>query len=222
MTCRRRRRGRASLENAKRKGKTKMGNDTMERKQAAPLGRFRPVQAFYHPNGMGSGAAIKMELHPAHDDVDGSIMLRIANQCAVGSREGASPTYARFDWQNAICVKLDFNDLCKVLQVFRGECESIDGDHGLYHQTARAVTKIQLRHLVEPVSSYSLEVYRNSREGGSGSHGHFILTSAEATGVSEAIAGSMSVICFGIPMLVPHDTSAYEARERGFRNASAA
>ena len=201
-----------------------MNNETtaMARGQAATVGRFRPVQAFYHPNGKGGGAAIKLELHPAHDDVDGSIMLRMANQCAVGNRNGETPTYARFDWQRAICVKLDFNDLCKMLQVFRGECESIDGDHGLYHQTARTMTKIQLRHLVEPVSGYSLEIYRNLREGGDGAHGHFMLTTAEATGLCEAIAGSMSVICFGIPMLVAHDTSAYEAQEREFRNASAA
>ena len=203
-----------------------MNNETTTmgkgRREAAPLGRFRPVQTFYHPNLKGNGAAIELELHPAHDDVDGSIMLRIANQCAIGNRNAATPTYARFDWRNSICVKLDFNDLCKMLQVFRGECESIDGDNGLYHQTARAMTKIQLRHLVDPISGYSLEIHRSTRAGGNGAHGHFMLTPAEATGLCEAIAGSMSVICFGIPMLVPHDTSAYEAQEREFRNASAA
>ena len=208
--------------NTKRKGKTKMNNETMNNGRQPQLGQYRPALTFYHPNGKGSGGAIEMKLHPAHDSVNGSIMLRIANQIAVGDRRGPSPTYARFDWENAICVKLDFNDLCRMLQVFRGECESIDGDRGLYHQTYRAATKIQLRHLIEPVSGYSLEVYRNLREGGAGSHGHFMLTAAEATGLSEAIAGSMSVICFGIPMLVAHDTSAYEAQERGFRNVSAA
>jgi len=199
-----------------------MNNETTRTGQMAPIGKYRPALTFYHPNGKGTGGAIEMKLHPAHDNVDGSIMLRIANQCAVADRRGPTPTYARFDWENAICVKLDFNDLCRILQVFRGECESIDGDHGLFHQTARASTKIQLRHLLEPVSGYSLEVYRNLREGGAGTHGHIIITTAEATGLCEAIAGSMSVICFGIPMLVAHDTSAYEAQERGFRNASAA
>ena len=197
-------------------------NDSTNIQQQGEQRRFRPKLALYHANQKGTGGALKMELHPAHDDVDGSIMLRIANQCAVADRRGPSPTYARFDWENAICVKLDFNDLCRILQVFRGECESIEGDHGLFHQTSRATTKIQLRHMIEPVSGYSLEVYRNLREGGAGTHGHIIITPAEAMGLCEAIAGSMSVICFGIPMLVAHDTSAYEAQERGFRNASAA
>ena len=147
-----------------------MNNENTRTGNPAPLGMYRPALTFYHPNSKGSGAAVELKLHPAHDNVNGSIMLRIANQSAVGDRRTPAPTYARFDWENAICVKLDFNDLCKVLQVFRGECESIDGDRGLYHQTARAATKIQLRHLVEPVSGYSLEVYRNLREGGAGSH----------------------------------------------------
>lgn len=199
-----------------------MNNETRKFTQTSSLGQYRPALTFYHPNAKGTGGAIEMKLHPAHDNVDGSIMLRIANQSAIGDRNSPTSKYARFDWENAICVKLDFNDLCKILQVFRGECESIDGDRGLFHQTSRATTKIQLRHLIEPIAGYSLEVYRNNREGEASSHGHFIITPAEATGLCEGISGSMSVICFGIPMLVPHDTEAYEAQERKFRNASAA
>lgn len=199
-----------------------MNGETTNMQQGRTTGQYRPSLRFYHPNGKGSGGAVEMNLHPAHDNVGGSIMMKIANQCAIGDTRGATPTFARFDWENAICVKLDFNDLCKILQVFRGECETIDGDRGIYHQTSRASTKIQLRHLVEPICGYSLEVYRNSRQGDCSSHGHIILSHAEALGLSEAIAGSMSVVAFGIPMLVEHDTSAYEAQERRFRDASAA
>lgn len=199
-----------------------MTNDDTYSAGSQPPGRYRPSLRFYHPNGKGSGGAVEMNLHPAHDNVGGSIMMKIANQTSVGDRSGATPTYARFDWDNAICVKFDFNDLCRMLQVLRGECESIDGDRGLYHQTSRAATKIQLRHITEPVSGYSLDVFRSSREDGASRHGRIVLTAAEALGLSEAIAGSMAVVCFGIPMLVEHDTSAYEERERRLRNASAA
>ena len=199
-----------------------MNDDTTKKGNPAPVGQYRPALAFYHANAKGTGGAIEMKLHPAHDNVNGSIMLRIANQSEVGDRRGPTPTFSHFDWENAICVKLDFNDLCCILQVFRGECECINGDMGLFHQTARANTKIQLRHMVDAVPGYSLEVYRSPRAGGAGSHGHFIFSHAEAIGLSEAIAGSMSVIGFGIPMLVAHDTSSYEARGREFRNASAA
>ena len=199
-----------------------MNSETTTTSQTLAPGQYRPSLRFYHPNGKGSGGAAEMVLHLAHGNVNGCIMLKVANQSAVGDRRAPVPTFARFDWENAICVKLDFNDLCRMLQVFRGECESIDGDRGLFHQTSKAATKIQLRHLIEPICGYSLEVYRNSREGDANTHGHIILTPAEALGLSEAIAGSMSVISFGIPMLVEHDTSAYEAQERRFRNVSAA
>ena len=185
-------------------------------------GRYRPALKMYHPNGKGSGSAIELRLHPAHDNVDGCLMLRIANQCAVGDRRGPTPTFARFDWENAICVKLDFGDLCRILQVMRGESESVEGERGLYHQTAQMTTKILFRHVIEPVPAYMLDIFRTPRGGGDASHAHFSFTQSEAVGLCDAISGSMAVVSFGIPMLVPHDTSAYRAAQRGMRDASAA
>ena len=196
--------------------------NTETNKAASPVGTYRPKLAFYHANAKGTGCAATLELHPAHDSVDGSIMLCVANQMTVGNRMGPNPTFPRFDWENRICVKLDFNDLCAMLQVFRGECETLNGDHGLFHRTARASTKIQLRHLVEPVSGYSLELYRTPAGGRDEVRAHLLFSPAEALGLCEAIAGSMALVAFGIPMLISHDTSAYEAENREFRHASAA
>ena len=186
-----------------------------------PPRTYRPKLAFYHASPKGTGCAATLELHPAHDDTEGSIMMSVANQMTVGNRMGPNPTFPRFDWENRICVKLDFNDLCAMLQVFRGECESINGDHGLYHRTAKATTKIRLRHLVDPVSGYSLELYKTSAGGGEESHAHLLLSPAEALGLCESIAGSMYLIAFGIPMLVPHDTTAYRREAREMRNVAA-
>lgn len=182
---------------------------------------YRPKLTFYHANVKGTGGAISLDLHPAHDDVDGCIMMRIANQMTIGNRQGPNPVYPRFDWENAISVKLGFDDLCQFLQVFRGECESAGDGHGLIHATARATTNIRLRHLVDPVTGYSLEVYRTMRSNGEESRAHILLSSAEATGLCESIAGSMSVISFGIPVVLPHDTAKYEAEQREFRHAAA-
>ena len=189
-----------------------MNNET---KSVQPVGLYRPSLTFYHPNGKGTGCAVELNLHPAHDSTDGSIMMRVANQLTIGDRRGPNPTFPRFDWENTICVKLGFLDLCQFLQVLRGECETINGDHGLYHRTAKATTKIQLRHLVDPVSGYSLELYKTPAGGGEESHAHLLLSPAEALGLCESIAGAMYLVSFGIPMLVPHDTTAYrrEARE---------
>ena len=187
---------------------------------AAPRA-YRPSLRFFHPNGRGTGCAVSMDLHPAHDRVDGSIMMKVSNQMTVGNLQGPNPTFPRFDWENAMSVKLDFSDLCKMLQVFRGECESLEDGRGLYHRTARATTKIVLRHLVEPVAGYSLELYRTPMQG-EDTRAHIFFTPWEALGLAEAIAGSMAVISFGIPVVIPHDTSAYEAENREFRNVSAA
>ena len=121
---------------------------------------FRPKLAFYHANSRGTGGAVSMDLHPAHGNKDGCIMMRIANQMTIGNRQGPNPTFPRFDWENAIVVKLGFDDLCQILQVFRGECESVGDGKGLIHVTAKASTSIRLRHMIEPVTGYSLEVYR--------------------------------------------------------------
>ena len=53
-----------------------MNNETMRNGQMAPIGKYRPALTLYHPNGKGTGGAMELKLHPAHDDVDGSIMLR--------------------------------------------------------------------------------------------------------------------------------------------------
>jgi len=182
---------------------------------------YRPRLRFYHANAKGTGCAVQMELHPAHDNVDGSIMVSMSNQATIGDLRGPNPTYPRFDWEGAISVKLDFSDLCGILQVFRGECESLGDGRGLYHTTATASTRIVLRHLVEPYSGYSFELYRTTK-GGTETRTHYVFSAAEALGISEAIAGSMSVISFGIPMVIPHDTSAYKAANRMVRNVSAA
>lgn len=186
-----------------------------------PTGPIRPSLRFFHPNGKGTGCAVEMNLHPAHDRVDGSIMVKVANQMTVGDIRGPNPIFPRFDWENAVCVKLDFSDLCRMLQVFRGECEELENGKGVYHRTARSLTKIVLRHLVEPVQGYSFELYRTPTQGEE-TRTHILFSPWEALGIAEAIAGSMAVISFGIPMVIPHDTSAYEAENRGLRHATAA
>ena len=159
----------------------------------------RPTLTMYHPNGKGTGSTIRLELHPAHDDTAGSIMATIATQLTTGNCMGSMPVYPKFDWEGAITVKLDFTDISKMLQVFLGECESIEDGRGLFHRSTRGTTKITLRHLVEPINGYMLEVYRKTSE--EDSNARIFLLPSEALGLATAIESSMGVICFGIPMV---------------------
>lgn len=162
-------------------------------------GKYRTKMRFFHPNAKGTGCALSLELQPASGDGDGCIMASFANQLTVGNRQASIPTYPTFNWESAVTVKLDFSDLCRILQVLRGECESIDEGKGLYHRSSKAGTKINIRHLIDPVQGYVFEVRRIANEGGAESRAMIIFTPWEALGVAESIAGSMSAICFGVP-----------------------
>ena len=158
---------------------------------------YRPSLALYRANANGTGSAMKMELHPAHGDTAGCIMVTLASQKTVGDYRGPNPVYPSFDWENAICVKLDFIDLSKMLQVFRGECESIEEGRGLVHRSPKGLTYIKLAHLIEPIPGYRIEVMLcdgvmivEKRA--------IILAPYEALGLTAAIESSLGVLCFGV------------------------
>ena len=206
-----------------------MNEQTNQCEDAKAAGRYRPSLAFYHPNAKGTGCALKLSLHPAHDDRDGCIMMTLANQLTLGDRRAANPVFPTFDWEGRLTVKLDFSDLTQIVQVFRGERESLADGKGLYHTTSKFSTRIALRHLVEPTPCYPFEVYRSARSGSAvGDAGaadtsaRIVLSESEALGLCLAIETSFGVVCFGIPMLVEHDTSAYRREQREFRRAPAA
>ena len=161
---------------------------------------YRPSLVFYKANAKGTGSAMKMELHPAHGDTAGCIMMSLASQKTVGDYRGPNPIYPTFDWENAICVRLDFIDLSKMLQVFRGECESIEDGRGLVHRSPSGLTYIRLEHLVEPIPGYKLEL-EFFAGAGSVEKRTIMLAPCEALGLVAAIESSLGVICFGVPMV---------------------
>ena len=174
-----------------------------------PRGVYRPKFTFFHPNPKGTGTAVSMEVHPAHDNIEGSIFLSAANQLTVGDRTGDAPVYPRFDWENKMTVRLCFEDLCQILLVLRGQCESINEGRGLFHSTSEFNTRIGFRHLIEPVPGYSLELSRMPvKPGACEQRARILFTNAEAFGISEAISGSMATICFGMPMVIRRDEAA--------------
>ena len=158
-----------------------------------------PCLRFYHPNARGTGCAMVMKLRPADATHDGFIVVSFANQMTIGNPTGDNPTYPKFDWENRVDVVLDFNDLCVIPQVLRGETESICEGRGIFRKYKECCQKIQMRHLVEPVCGYSIEVVEMTANGGDEKRVHMFLLPAEALGLCEAIHGSMYLIAFGSP-----------------------
>ena len=160
-----------------------------------------PCLRLYHPNGKGTGCAMVMKLRPADAAQDGFVVVSFANQMTVGNPTGDNPTFPKFDWENRVDVVLDFNNLCAILQVLRGETESIREGRGIFHKYKECCQKIQMRHLIDPVCGYSFDVLETSANGSDEKRMHMLLSRAESLGICESIAGSMYLIAFGVPRL---------------------
>lgn len=163
----------------------------------------RPALKFYHANAKGTGCALSLSLYPLRvgDLGSGAILATFAPQKTLGDRMATPPLYPTFDWDNnSVRVRLGFNDLAKILQVFRGETESIEDGKGLYHVTKERRQVIKLRHIVEPICGYSFEVYEKCETGyDEGEHtARIFLLNAEAFGLSLVIEHSFAAIAFGV------------------------
>jgi hypothetical protein len=120
--------------------------------------------AFYHPTSGGSGAAARLEFHPARPDRDGCFFLEMARQKTVAARDGQNRQAATFDWEKKLTVKLGLSDVCSLLLVLDGRCEQLgNGRGGLFHDTPDANTMIQLRRQTEPVPGLALEISRKAK-----------------------------------------------------------
>ena len=150
----------------------------------------RPAITICHANARGTGTAIRLELYPARLDVEGSIRATIAQQ--------SSTTPASFDWDNAIPVRIGFLELAKILQVFRGQYESINDGKGLYHRTINGFTVVRLYHRIEPIGGYDLDVSYKSNDG-EPVRLIFAMTYDEAFALAEAIDHAMIYVAFGVP-----------------------
>lgn len=157
----------------------------------------RPAWTMYHPNGKGTGSALRLELHPAHGQTNGSIFATLVPQ---KTDIGGETTFPAFDSEKAIRLKLDILDLTEILQVLRGYCESIADGKGLFHRTTTANMVIKFEHRIEPVCGYMLDVARN-QNGGEIERVSFFMRQTEALALSEVIANSLLYVAMGIPMV---------------------
>jgi len=161
----------------------------------------RPCLTMYHANAKGTGSALKAIMHPADREKDGYLEIRIANQISVGDLRATIPTYPKFYWDNYREVYLDFDAVCKLLQVFRGECESVNDGRGIYIQRDDgAKINVNLAHLIDPVCGYQFRM--QYRSGDTDNIYRFFFTCSEALGMCEAIAGSLYLMAFGKPSVM--------------------
>ena len=161
----------------------------------------RPCYSCFHPNAKGTGGAVQFELHPAHDYVEGAVFAIFAAQKTVGSTENGRRVMPTFDWENRITVRLSINEVAQLLEVFRGYRERLCDGNGLFHRTPKANTIITFEHRVDPVSGYVFGVSRKTVDGNL-KRISLMLSMAEAIVHTEALAGGMIYMAFGMPKVV--------------------
>lgn len=158
----------------------------------------KPSFTLYHANAKNTGMALRLELYPALWYEYGSILVTLAPQKTFVRNESGRPIPI-FDWENAIEFKLGILELAKILQVFRGQYESIDEGKGLFCRTRNGRAIVRLTHRIEPVVGYVLEVLHNPDDSGDVVSIHFELNDCEAFALSETINQSMPFVAFGVP-----------------------
>ena len=154
-----------------------------------------------HPMPSGKGSAVRFELHPAHGNVSGCVWCEIARQKTCASVQGGVPTFAAFDWDGAVVMKLCVSDLAQMLMVFRGYQESIADGKGIFHRTATANAVIKFSHMIEPRPGYLFSVSKKPLDGEL-TDAFFVFRPEEALWFSTALEGAMPALVFDVPVAV--------------------
>lgn len=148
----------------------------------------------YHPNSKGTGMALALELYPATPEVPGQLKLEFARQV---SPEGA--TFPRFDWENRRIFLLSPKEVEKVLEVFNGYTESIEDGKGIFARTPTKAVALRLRHVVDPVPAYELQLaVREVGDAATDDVRNINLTPTEAMMLYHALTAAMGVLVFGL------------------------
>lgn len=136
-----------------------------------------------HLNAKGTGAMMEMAYRPATDGVEGCLYIGMSPQCN-----------SVFDMSEKIRYKLTPVEAAEVLQVLRGECESIQDGRGLYYRSDGMTVRLQFRHVIEPVLGYSLELYEAMERERTC---RIFLSCPEALVMSYAIEHALAPMVFG-------------------------
>ena len=167
---------------------------------AAAKAGFRPNLAVYHPNGRGTGAAIRFNVEPATAEREGAVFFSIAAQ---NGTAGSSPDrkFASFDWPNKTTVKLGFLEVAEVAMVLGGSAQALShaGKDGIFHTSSTATTTIELKRSEDPSRpGFLLGVGRTPKSNPvARSFVSFAFRPAEAFGLRCALMAQMGELAFG-------------------------
>ena len=116
------------------------------------------------------------------------------------ARPGNVRKVASFDWKGRkICVKLNFQDICGILAVLRGDAADVGEGRGLLHDSKDATTVIYFSQAKERPGSFSLCLSRKAKAGGDPFRLRFGLAPSEGLGLRLLLEQSLFPMTFGFP-----------------------
>lgn len=153
---------------------------------------------FYHPNQKGTGSALRVEprINQSAGDRYNCFFLELAAQKSVAKRESGGATFARFDWERKITVKLGFLDVSELLMVMEGHAPQVGGSRsGLYHATPGGNTLIAFKHDQER-GHYYLSLSRKRNEDKEAQRIGIALSPTEITGLRCILQTALFFVIF--------------------------
>lgn len=138
--------------------------------------------SIYHANARFTGSAAKFALP---EESHKAISVRIA-------RQKATEGFPSFDWDDAVEVTLGVLEVAEILQVLRGECESIADGKGIFVKKGDTQKTFRMDHLVEPVPCYSFSVFEKNKDGVIDKGRTFYVNTTEALALCLAFEGIIS------------------------------
>ena len=143
-----------------------------------------------HPNVKGTGSAMNISIFPATSYRRGYLQIALANQ---NDSRG-------LNWANWAAIRLDIEDIGKILMVLRGMRESIDDGKGLFLRYADRSVVFKFMHKIDPEPHYSFNVHikrEDKPEGEQNQKYEFLLSIAEGVALEAGLMAAMGRILFG-------------------------
>lgn len=165
-----------------------------------------PTLKLPHPNARCTGSEATFELHPATIERPGFVRASFAPQISMVTHYA----YA-FATEEAVSFDLGFSDIGSVLEVLHGCQETINNGKGICLESANAVSRLKMSHVLEPVQCY--EFVAEKSEKCECKTVRFLMTTPEAFSFSESLKSCLSLVSFGVPAVCA------EAKESGVGDA---
>lgn len=153
--------------------------------------KVNPALELRHATAKGTGAALRARLIVGGALEGRGLLIGLAPQATVNGRE------SQFDFDNTQCAFFGLVGVAQMLQVLRGEVESIAEGKGVWQSYEDGHAVVKFDHRVEPAHGYVLQIITKPSNGEEAEE-RFWFSPAEALGLCEALAVALKQIAFGM------------------------